>query len=249
MRAVFLAFVAFSFSLPSHGVVNGVETGDYPWVQARRKGPEVRCTGSAVSDTTLITAHHCLEGIRQKSVSDENLDLAVVIFPPGTFSSHVELSPRAPAPNAEIVIVGYGRTSLTDDSPPDGRKRMGRNRLLGFANRAGKMLTHSAAAGDYLHFRSPLEARDRPGVNSMTAQGDSGGPILIGGKLAGVVAFGGARRDLVSMGYSFGNDPSPADAVYEYDVNLHAPAARRLLSRAVRELGAKISGFPLPRMR
>jgi hypothetical protein len=138
------------------------------------------CTGTALSDTTLITASHCVvenpngnavyipgnvidlsdnspatpagiaavkafigntavtldkpeDADAKASISGKETDMAIVLFPPGTFRSTAKIRWQAPSPNQDVTMVGYGNITADDSAPQDSgpvrTKRQGRNHL------------------------------------------------------------------------------------------------------------------------
>ncbi len=69
---VVAAFVASTLVLatPSGAIVNGgnADAGEYPWMVALRDGQGHFCGGSIISPTTVVTAAHCLEGVRARDM-------------------------------------------------------------------------------------------------------------------------------------------------------------------------------------
>lgn len=234
------------------GIVNGVVTSDYPEVIQLRMSGYPACTATAVSDSTIITAAHCMgdlsyvddngvEHAARNYLASEKVDAAVVVFDKGTFKAHSSVMKGNPQVGDVLVMVGYGQFDYINNLPPDGLKRVGRNYIRGFANRSGTTLFHRMDSGDYLHYRSAIEINTPVGEDSMTGRGDSGGPMFINGELAGCTSFG-ATRETIAGNFQLINEPNPDNSkIYEYDTNLTSPDARDLFSRAQREIGAVIS--------
>lgn len=242
---------------PGLRVVNGIVTTEYPHVVELTTARGSTCTGTAVSSSTLVTAGHCsapglpqagaVRALKQRFKRwADGIDLSVVVFPAGTFAHHIGVITQAPRRNDAIVIVGFGQTDFVNDNDLDGRKRYGNNTLVGFADLTSTRgpITHKRDAGNYLHYRSPISTAGlRAGDDAMSGRGDSGGPILIGGKLAGVTSFGGTHEEITRLATVI-DDPSPdATKLYEYDSNLFSRAAVNLMEEAVREDGAAIGGL------
>ena len=118
------------------------------------------CVATIVSDTTILTAAHCLKenkvclkGSRTSSegqgLCSENIlfpkefdkndmqmltaayDIAVVVFPPNSFKNYFEVSNNPPQVGDKIYLVGYSLDNL-DSRDENGSKRWGNNRVLGF---------------------------------------------------------------------------------------------------------------------
>jgi hypothetical protein len=181
-------------------VTNGLNIGEgtYPAVVQILMGGGA-CTGTFVSDTTMITASHCvLEGGQIIGVTVESTgarsskvlihpnatgqvggtDLAVAIFPSGTSQAFMPIAKRRPAEGDEITIVGYGKSDHTNNAT-GGRKRLGKNRLLD-------------ASGNELVFSGEIRnvGQTGNGINSASSNGDSGGPMFIKDELVGVTSGG-----------------------------------------------------------
>jgi hypothetical protein len=240
------------------GIVNGRVTQDYPEVIQLRRGGYPSCTATSVSDSTIITAAHCMgygpsdlsyvdnKGVTHYAVAQldsEKVDAAVVVFQKGTFKASASILQRAPKAGDVLVMVGYGQTDYINNNMPDGLKRVGRNTITSFADRANGVINHRYDGGDYLHYRSSIVVDTPVGEESMTGRGDSGGPMFINGQLAGCTSFGATRETLANM-YQFVNEPNPDNSlIYEYDTNLLSPSGKELLLRAKSEIGAEIRGL------
>lgn len=216
-------------------LVNGIESNDNEAV-VMIETPSGYCTGTFVSDNTLITAAHCANnsptgGIKYKKIVPIEIthygklagskskvweDLLIVIFPAGTSKSFASLSNQAPKIGDRITIFGYGQTDLINDNKPDGKKRKGYNTL-----------TNIQENNTVLTYEAP---RNHEGVakgeKAMTGRGDSGGPLFLqGGGLVGIVSRGSLEPQMI-----------------EYDVNLFSSESLKLMEAAITR-GAKITGI------
>lgn len=239
-------------------VVDGQETRDHPAVVLLFTKDAMRCTGTFVSDTTLLTAGHCVfktetgdttvmlddcAGNQTIGVESTKLfhqgqagtdfgttvgaeqsayDLVVVLFPPGTAPAVLPLSPRAPAKGDELTIVGFGSDKLINESTS------GLGEKLPFIKkREGKTAYRTdTPPGDLIEVQAPL------GDGSATSRGDSGGPVLLDGRIAGVASFGAQT------------EPDASGAIYNIMgwVNLRSEKSRALFERAKAE-GAVFEGY------
>jgi hypothetical protein len=215
-------------------VTNGIPTDGYPAVvYLNNDSLEAACTGTFVSDTTLLTAAHCINndddgGLRIDTVRSLKsihvagvfglgaqrlpTDLAIIIFPPGTGTSTIPMATKPPAVGDSITIIGYGRTIATvDKSVSETQAITGDNQLQ--------------SAGAFLFFTGQPGPSDTvpAGQDSASGDGDSGGPLLIDGKLAGTCAVGSVAQGRKRSFY----------------INLQSPQSCALLRRAQAE-GADI---------
>ena len=151
------------------------------------------CTATTVSDTTLLTAGHCIKSSQVcvvspaaalpdgKSVCSSSVfvtpeylssslmttDIAVVVFPKGTFKYFFPVSGTKLEINENVLLVGYSSllTNAADpavkDKDQNGAKRWGKNFVSSYENDAGYFTT----------FKNSTD-----GV--AVSPGDSGGPIF-----------------------------------------------------------------------
>ena len=151
------------------------------------------CTATTVSDNTVITAGHCVSeggqvcvaasGSQQRVCSNKvytpsewkrqawESDIAVAIFPNGTFKNFFEVATEALQRSQPVVMVGYSKYSISSQDSGKGSKRWGRNIVGSF--QAGNVIitTYGSSA-------------DKVAVNP----GDSGGPMFHECKLVGVTS-------------------------------------------------------------
>lgn len=216
-------------------LVNGVETQEHDAVVILETASGY-CTGTFVSDTTMITAAHCANaskngGIKYRKIPPTDIihygkvagsnskvweDLMIVIFPAGTGKSFVTLHHKAPQANDRVMVVGFGQTDLVNDNKPDGKKRKGSNKLTAIQEN-NSVLVYEAP-------QSPVGLA--AGEQVMAGRGDSGGPVFAdGGGLVGIVSRGSLEPKLI-----------------EYDVNLFSVESLKLMEAAISR-GAKINGI------
>jgi hypothetical protein len=169
-------------------VTNGIEISGYPWV-VELDNPRVGtvCSGTFISDTTALTAAHCLDGtaaggLQFNRTSPKQVfytgafghdaalkatDLAILVFAPGTAPATVQVAAAAPAAGDVVAMVGYGQNDVRDLGSL-GVKRCGTNTVVGLA------------AG-FIHLKGLPAAKDEvaPGQQAASAAGDSGGPLFV----------------------------------------------------------------------
>lgn len=107
-------------------------------------------------------------------------DLSLITFPEGTSKAVSELASIPAKSKDKFTIVGYGLNQMKDMSNGDsaGVKREGGN-------------TVSSVSGGFIQFTGKDSTTSGDGTDSSSASGDSGGPLFINGKVAGVTSGGG----------------------------------------------------------
>ena len=204
------------------------------------------CTATWVSDNAIVTAAHCVmddsktqilkpfvsfgegkgiyaekvlveEGYRQRKISFEERDLAVIIFKSGSSSKYASVLDRDPVVGDDLEIVGFGK-SEENNFQSGGFKATGTNKISSF-NVPNGILRFVGAYNS---------TNGGTGVNVANSQGDSGGPAFVGGKIAGVSSY---------------NDPKPSQGKVEGGyINLRDAMSMRFLKSALAQ-GARISGL------
>lgn len=216
------------------------------------------CTATFIAPRVMLTAAHCLDGTPNGGVhyvigaqwneprefdrafaiapfaeavlhlgipsgkpdfdhlEDWPLDLALVRFGQVLTAETMTVASAPAAPGDEAILVGYGRTGLTknDDSVLKAR-RFGHNVIAG------------ASAFGLLRLDGRKESAPDGGP-SLAFEGDSGGPLLVAGKIAGVFSLWSARAS--------------SDEAHSYYTDLASPPAKALLARAYREFIPKKRG-------
>lgn len=198
-----------------------VSDSDYPSVVLLYdKTAGAICTGTFVTPTQVLTAAHCTMGgavsadgsvalslsiikisdvvnkkaeLVAESVSvarnplwDKNgknvnkWDLGVVSFAPGVAKAVSGLSSVRAAAGDKLTIVGYGLNQManTTDGSSAGVKREGSNKVASLSD-------------GFIQFTGKDKTSNGDGTDSSAGSGDSGGPLFIKGKVAGVTSGGG----------------------------------------------------------
>jgi hypothetical protein len=173
-------------------------------------GAVVRCSGTLVAPAVVLTAAHCLEGrpvagiaaLLPDGVTPEGYDaVAYVVHPdyvPGRLAfadiallaleapvagvTPMPLASVAPQPGTTATIVGFG----SNEAGLEGLKQSGTVRLRHCPRlfRPARIVRGQLASS--LCWRPRRRGQD-------TCRGDSGGPLLVGGAVAGVTSGGYPR--------------------------------------------------------
>ncbi|HYX38787.1 MAG TPA: trypsin-like serine protease [Oligoflexus sp.] len=107
-------------------------------------------------------------------------DLSLITFPAGTSQAVSAIASVGAKAKDKFTIVGYGLNQMKDMSNGDsaGVKREGVNAV-------------SSVSGGFIQFTGKDSTTTADGTDVSSASGDSGGPLFINGKVAGVTSGGG----------------------------------------------------------
>lgn len=199
------------------------------------------CTGTFINETTVISAAHCTEGgkvdatgkvtgslsiinVKDLAAGQAELvatstaivrniqwdkagknvnkyDLSLITFPAGSAKAVSSLAASSPKAGAQLTIVGYGLNQSKNlaDGSSAGVKRIGANTVT------------SVSAG-FIQFSGQSTTTTANGSNSSASAGDSGGPLFVDGKLAGITSGGGSAGLFSSKTTSMYIDINSADS-------------------------------------
>jgi hypothetical protein len=258
------------------GVVGGAPTTEYPQVgfvfqtDKRFRGG---CTGTFLSDTTMLTASHCLvdtpdggmlyipgeavdlrpeningsiakgiaavkafigaptltkEKAKVTGLDDHERDIAVLVFPPGTFKAFASVLTTPLTEDQELTLVGYGETVAPKYSPapppasPLEVKRAGTNRLA----KMEKEMRAEFHPDFYFVVGDASSDGQTNNKRAVLGYGDSGGPMLVKQVVAAVASAGGVSPA------EFKPYINNAESFSAY-VSLQSTFAKEFLQRAI----------------
>jgi len=217
---------------------------------------EAICTGTFVNDSQVVTAGHCVQGLSQTKpqiyyMTEKNgqmqaiaqavsfarnskysfadgvspYDISVINFPAKSAPAVSALAETTPNVGDKFVIVGYGNNENfmangTLDGQGAGVKRVGTNFIS--ANDNG-MLSFAGLTGME---KTPVQG-EKAGELAASGAGDSGGPLFVNGKLAGITSGGGLGQTQDGM-----------DVAISFYVDLNSSISRAFLATALKQTPA-----------
>lgn len=177
-------------------IVGGTQAPATPWAvqltfQLQGQSGTFGCTGEAISKDYILTANHCIEGISAMNVyysnSTANRGTAIKADDWST-SGEGDVALVHLSSSKELGSYPALADSYTADSSDSGV-------IMGYGLRANKVRPDGLYQANVDVLGSSRDAFDGTavhvqGVDGAANHGDSGGPLLIGGKIVGVCSTG-----------------------------------------------------------
>ncbi len=171
-------------------------------VDGRRRSREENCTASLVAPSTILTAWHCLEYYSDLS-RDPQFSLPAVM---GEVSVAATRLADGGGMDADWALMRLARpirqvNPLPVAAPPAASDA--RLLIAGYARDSGL-----GAGGQRLTWQSDCRVEDREasrvGMDCVTYKGASGGPVLVDGRVVGVISAGDGQRRTYFAPFSAG---------------------------------------------
>lgn len=179
-------------------IVGGSKAPATPWaVQLEASGGSIpsgyvsNCTGEQINASWVITAQHCIDGIGAMNVYHSNST--------SNRGSASVVDSVSAAPTGDIALVhlrsAYSLSSYASLDLTASAKSSGSGTIEGYGLRANATqsdglyqasVSLSGSSTDAYNGR----AQHVTGVSGASNHGDSGGPLLVGGKVVGVCSTG-----------------------------------------------------------
>jgi len=191
------------------------------YIASQVQGGIASCTATFVNDSQVVSAAHCVEGTSASSPSlylvkltyvdgeaqlsavakaqrwvrpanynfDDGvnkLDASVITFPENSAPAVSALAAVPTKAGDSLTIVGYGNNRNFIDASGQftgsgaGKKRVGTNQVGAVIDGMIQFIGTPSAGSDF-----------EPGSLVLSGSGDSGGPLFVNGRLAGVTSGGG----------------------------------------------------------
>jgi hypothetical protein len=140
----------------------------------------------------------------QKGTAGELLDFAIIIFPDHTAPAIAAIYDGTPPDGSRGVLVGYGKVNGagTPQSELEGKtqqvikKRVGVNKHV-----LAEPFEDAPYTGALTIVGQAINGEpNHPDLGSLVGQGDSGGPMFIDGKIAGVASWGAYAPEIGQPG-------------------------------------------------
>lgn len=198
--------------------------------------------GGVKPKKVVINAQELMHGNLKDGQIQMNLaykDMAILIFDDDVAPATTKILDREPKDQEKATLIGFGVTESDVTTAKAGEKsikRVGKNHVV-----VREEL--KTAFPDLLVLFGPGNTTDSSGkaTNSLSGAGDSGGPIMIDGAVAGVVSNGtgdeGSDHQIADLATEFNGSKGDHITVY---ASLNSDFAKDLLNEAKAQ-GAKFS--------
>ncbi|MFK0249560.1 S1 family peptidase [Amycolatopsis azurea] len=195
-------------------IVGGSDaTGDYPWMASLQLNGQHQCGGSLISSNWVVTAAHCIQsGLELRIGSKDHLeggtlvsaadtithpnynqvsgsyDIALIKLSQSVSNQTISIAQTSPVAGTNVTLYGWGQTC------PERGCSQASPRLL------QQLDTSIASAGQC----QGIDAQSELCVNGTTSgtacYGDSGGPAVFQGTLAGATSRAGSNSSTCGDG-------------------------------------------------
>lgn len=175
-------------------IVGGTKSAPTPWAvqlifQVEGKSGSFGCTGEAIAADWVLTAGHCVKGDSAMKVyysnatpaKGENIAVDKFYSQPGNDVALVHLSKAMPLDSYPTITDSY-KVSTSDTGL-----------IMGYGHRASDAVSDGLYQAKQKVIGSSKDTAGGPaihiqGVDGSANSGDSGGPLIIGGKIVGVAS-------------------------------------------------------------
>lgn len=180
---------------PAPEIVGGTQSAPTPWavqlVFQQGGTDSFGCTGEAISSQWVLTAKHCVDGTTAMKVYYSN---STVDRGPGIVVDQFKSSP-----SGDVALVHLSTAKVLSSYPTVAKSYTASSSdtgtVMGYGRRANAVQSTGLYQAKVQVLGSSTDAYGGKavhikGIDGASNHGDSGGPLLIGGKIVGVCSTG-----------------------------------------------------------
>lgn len=172
--------------------------------------------GKGIEPKAVLFAGKFGDALDPNKAEERRKDMALLIMPDNSAPAVTPIIDHPPAESQPVTLVGFGATSIDHpDASVALTKRYGYNRLrLSYPGITG--------GGLFINGRSQNSGDNQASSDTMSAPGDSGGPMFVDGAVAGIT----------TGGFIEANNTSKAAAVY---LDLNNNESKMLIQKGIQQ--------------